>query len=577
MGYVKFFRAFVHKHKLLLLFAKVLLHLKRNGIKTTIKKIIWYNNKYFLWIKQNEPSIADLKLQRKLSFSYRPKISIVIQLYNTSLYLFRELLASVQAQTYDNWELCLADGSLKKNKKIEGLCAKDERIHYRFLGENKGISENTNEAIKFATGDYIAFMDHDDTLAPFALYENVKCINEQPDIEFIYSDEDRLINNKRCNPYLKPDFAPDTLRSCNCIMHFVVMKQSLTERIGTLNSDYDKAQDYDYVLRASEATTKIYHIRKILYHWRCPKTSPKHSSDSTLKIGAKALEAHMTRIGFRGTVKLENAIYYSIYDVIGNPSVSIIIPNKDYMSTLKICVDSILERSTYNNYEIVIIENNSEKEETFEYYRELEKHPKIRVLYYPEKGFNYSKLINLGVKNSSSDYIVQLNNDTEVITPNWLELMLGIAQRPDVGAVGAKLLYPDGSIQHAGLYMYYTDKQFQIRHIFHSNSIKNYIAVTGACIMSRKNLYEQINYMDESFPVSFGDINFCFVLRDKGFFIVYNPHVELYHYESKTRGQNNTPEKIAFANHEREYFFNKWAEKISTWDPYVRIEYLDFK
>jgi glycosyltransferase involved in cell wall biosynthesis len=377
--------AFVRRHKALRLFAKGLLSLKRNGIRETIKKI---NNKiksdYLLWIELNEPTSIDLKLQKKHSFSYRPKISIVIPMYNTSPYYFKKLLSSVKTQTYNNWELCLADGSPKRNKKIETLCAKNKRIHYRFLGENKGISGNTNEAIKLAAGDYIAFMDHDDTLAPFALYENVKYINEKPDVEFIYSDEDHLVDNKRHDPYIKPDFAPDTLRSWNYICHFVVMKRSLTEYLGELNSKYDGAQDYDYVLRASEATAKIYHIRKILYHWRRHKSSISKRSIDPFLTGLMPIQDHIERLGLKGTVKSDEkhpGYFHVIYDVIGNPSVSIVIPNKDYMTTLKTCVDSILGRSTYSNYEIVIVENNSENEETFTYYRELEKHPKIRVLY----------------------------------------------------------------------------------------------------------------------------------------------------------------------------------------------------
>jgi len=532
--------------------------------------VIWQKRDYLHWIKLNEPTDVDLKLQKHYLFSYQPQISIVTTIYKMSLNYFKEFLASIQAQTYDKWKLSIADSSPERNKSIEALCTEDKRIQYRFLGGDNGISENTNEAIKLATdGEYVAFMDYDETLSPFALYENVKCINERPDVEFFYSDEDCIVNGKRRNPVFKPDYAPDTLRSWNYIGHFVVMKRNLADSLGGLNSEYDGAQDYDLVLRASEATEKIHHIRKILCHNRRRKALSAKSSVAVTEAGARVIYSHIERLGLKGTVKPDEkhpGRFYVIYDVIGSPFVSIIIPNKDHMTTLKTCVDTVLERSTYANYEIVIVENNSEKEETFTYYRELEKHAKIRVLYYPEKGFNYSKLINFGVRNCSSDYIVQLNNDTEVITPNWLELMLGFAQRPDVGAVGAKLLFTDGNIQHAGMGAS-SDSLF---HILSSCHIMNYTAVTGACVMSRMKLYNVVGYMEDAFPVDFGDVDFCFKLRDKGFLIVYNPLVELYHHESLTRGgPNDTPEKLALFIKDRDAFFERWSDKICI-DPYYR-------
>jgi GT2 family glycosyltransferase len=566
---------FIRKHKLLRLLFKSLSFIIDKIINLLYILYKNRNNKgftrrdYINWIKINEPSYNDLELQKQHNFSYRPKISIVIPMYNSSFIYLKELITSIQKQTYDNWELCLADGSPEKNKRIEVICDADKRIRYLSLGKDNGISGNTNEAIKFANGEYIAFMYCDDTLAPFALYENVECINNHLDIEFIYSDEDYLINGKRRNPYFKPDFAPDTLRSFNFIKQFVVMKRSLAERLGNLNGEYDGMQDYDYILRASEATSKIHHIRKILYHQRCLNKSVL-LSDAVLEIGKKILEDHMKRIGFKGKVKREGAIYYPIYDVIGNPSVSIVIPNKDHITTLKICIDSILLRSTYTNYKIVIVENNSENEETFIYYRELEKHTKIRVIYYPEKGFNYSKLINFGVKNCTSDYIVQLNNDTEIITPNWLELMLGLAQRPDVGAVGVKLLYPDGSIQHAGVYLHSSGWFYLIKNKI--CGIQNYIALVGACVMSRKEAYEKIGYMDEEFQVSHGDVDFCLALREIGLYTVFTPLVELKHYEGKTRGYDNTPEKISLQYFEWILLSKKWQNFIKAGDPYIKNE-----
>jgi len=523
---------------------------------------------YQKWIIHNEPSNNDLELQKQHFFLYRPKISIVIPLYKVSLYYLKKLINSVQNQTYNNWDLYLTDGSPEINNFFKEICFKDGRIHYCFLGNNDNISEITNEAIKFSVGEYIAFMNYNDVLAPFALYEVVKTINNHLDIEFIYSDDDLLINGKRRSPYFKPDFAPFTLKSINYIKHFFIMKRSLVEHLGCLNSEYNGVQDYDYILRASELTSKIHHIRKILYHRHYIKTSTIFANN-ILETGKKVLEAHMTRTGFKGTVKRDGSIFYPIYDIIGKPSVSIIIPNKDNLTTLKICIDSILLRSTYENYEIVIIENNSENKETFIYYHELEKYKNIRVIYYPEKGFNYSKLINYGVKNCVSDFILQLNNDTEIITPNWLELMLGLAQHPDVGAVGVKLLYPDRNIQHMGIYLHPSGCFYLIKNKL--SGIKNYIALIGACVMSRKESYEKIGYMDERFKVSHGDVDFCLALHEAGLYNVFTPLVELIHHEGKTRGYDNTLEKLNLRFLEWVFLRMKWPKIVKAGDPFVNI------
>ena len=521
---------------------------------------------------QNEPNEKELQIQREKIFKYNPLISIVILIHNTSLSHFKQLLESVQAQTYSNWELCIADGSPKKNNKIAKLCKNDKQIHYIHLDEDKGISGNTNDAIKLTTGDYIIFMSFDDVLTPFALYEIVNCINYNPSLDFIYPDSDSIINNRRCNPCYKPDFSPDYLRSTNYIGHFMVVSKGLVLRLNGFNGKYDGAQDYDFVLRMSEVTTKIHHIHKILVHNRQDDLSIAKSSSKYLETGRQALAEHIGRLGYSGTVEILNGIYNIVYDVIGNPSISIIIPNKDLLETLKKCVESIVEKSTYTNYEIVIVENNSENEETFTYYNDLEKQTNIRVLNYPEKEFNYSKIINYGVQNCSSDYIVQLNNDTEIITNNWMELMLGFAQRSDVGAVGAKLYYPDGDIQHAGVF-FLTDRR-RLCHVFSVDAIRNYISVTGACLMSRRELYESVDYMDEKYAFSYGDVDFCFKLRSMGLFIVFNPYVELFHYESKTRGYDDTPEKQALCRQEYQQFLDRWSDAIDYGEPYIRTEYL---
>ncbi len=539
---------------------------------------------YQKWICNNELTNEDLKKQQNQNFNATPKISIVVPLYNTSIDFFRELLYSVEFQTYNNWELCLADGSEEKINEIEKMCRKDLRIKYKYIGENKGISGNTNEAIKLATGDFIAFMDHDDLLPLNSLYEIVKCINENSDVDFIYTDEDKITSNidLRFEPHFKPDYAPDTLRANNYICHFSVFRNDLVKSIGLFNSKYDGSQDYDFVLRASEKAKKIIHISKVLYHWRVHKQSTSMKFDVkpyVINAGKLAIEDHLKRIGLEGKVFLGiNSGTYGIdYKVKGNPKVSILIPNKDGVSILKNCVDSICNKTTYDNYEIVIIENNSEEERTFEYYKELEKNPKIKIIYYKEKGFNYSKIINFGVRNTNSDFVVQLNNDTEILTPNWLERMIGFCQRDDVGAVGVKMYYPDFTIQHAGLII---GCHQVASHVFKGlpkdksgyfgteNLIQNLNAVTAACIMTKRSIYEEVGFMNEKFAVSFNDIDFCLKIREKNKLIVYNPYVELIHYESKTRGNDLVPDKIERFKKEIDLFLETWKDKLDKGDEY---------
>ena len=539
---------------------------------------------YEKWIKANAPTDQELEMQTKTKFRKRPKISIVVPLYNTDTEFFRELLYSIHCQTYSNWELCLADGSNEPLEEIISMTKNDKRIKYKFLGENKGISENTNKALELATGDYISLLDHDDMLDISALYEVVKVINENNDVEFIYSDEDKFyfIDTPRYSPHFKPDFAPDTLRSNNYICHFSVFKKSLLEEIGGFNTEYNGAQDFDIILRATEKAKKVIHIPKILYNWRVHKGSTSMDTEAkpyAIEAGRKAVEAHLKRIGLKGIVSngIHPGTYMVDYDVIGNPKVSIIIPNKDGKDVLKTCIDSVLEKTTYQNYEIVIVENNSETEEIFEYYKELEKNSKIKVIKYEEKGFNYSKIINFGVKNSTGDYIVQLNNDTELITSDWIEKMLGFAQREDVGAVGVRLYYPDETTQHAGIIV----GCLQVAaHVFRGlpkenngyfgreKLIQNMNAVTAACIMTKKSIYEEVGYMNEKFAVAFNDIDFCLKIRETGKLIIYNPRVEFIHYESKTRGNDMDPDKIERFQREINLFLETWKDKLAAGDEY---------
>ncbi len=589
-------------------------------IKTVIRRIIRFikNEKelqygdYGGWIKYNEPKDADLKIQMKRKFDFEPKISVVVPMYNTKEKFFKELIKCMMDQTYSNWELCLADGSPKQNDNLKKYYEQDKRIKYKYLDGNLGIAGNSNAAIGMATGDYIALLDHDDVLADYALYEIVYNLNKFPNAEFLYSDEDKIDENgNRYDAYFKPDIAPDTLRCQNYICHFSVFKKELMEKLGGFRENYDGAQDYDIFLRMLEITDpkNISHVPKILYHWRVHNESTaklnSNAKNYAFEAGKKAIEDHIKRVGLEGTVSKGciDGIYRIDYKVIGEPKVSIVIPNKDGKDILEVCINSIFEKSTYKNFEIVITENNSETNEIFDYYKTLLKNDKIKIVNYNtgkrietedecsleytnknrrevKPGFNYSAIINFGVKNTTGEYVVQLNNDTELITPNWLELMLGFCQRKDVGAVGVKLYYQDETIQHAGIIVgiggiagnrFKSIPKSGHGYFAKESMIENLSAVTAACIMTPKSIYEEIGWMDEGLAVAFNDVDFCLKIREKGYLVVYNPFVEFWHYESKTRGQEDSPAKIKRFQGEMSRFEQRWPEILDSGDPYYNI------
>lgn len=589
-------------------------------IKTVIRKIIRFikNEKdlqygdYGGWIKYNEPKDADLKKQMSVKFELEPKISVVVPMYNTKEKFFKELIKCMMDQTYSNWELCLADGSPKQNENLKKYYEQDERIKYKFLNGNLGIAGNSNAAIEMATGDYIALLDHDDVLADYALYEIVYNLNKFPNAEFLYSDEDKIDENgNRYDAYFKPDFAPDTLRCQNYICHFSVFKKELLEKLGGFRENYDGAQDYDIFLRMSEITDpkNISHVPKILYHWRVHNESTaklnSNAKNYAFEAGKKAIEDHLKRIGLDGTVSegCIDGIYRVDYKVIGEPKVSIVIPNKDGKDILEVCINSIIEKTTYKNYEIVISENNSETEEIYEYYKTLLNNETIKIANYNtgklitkeeecsleytnnnrrkvKPGFNYSAVINFGVRNTTGEYVIQLNNDTELITENWLELMLGFCQRKDVGAVGVKLFFPDETIQHAGIIVgiggiagnrFKSIPKSGHGYFAKESMIENLSAVTAACIMTPKAIYDEVGWMDEELAVAFNDVDFCLKIREKGYLIVYNPFVEFWHYESKTRGQEDSPAKIKRFQGEMSRFEQRWPEILDSGDPYYNI------
>lgn len=528
------------------------------------------------------------KFQRRYKFSKDITFSILVPLYNTPMDFLEQMIESVKKQTYKKWELCLADGSDGQHSYVKDYCLnaaqRDSRIKYSKLVENRGISENTNECLKMATGDYIALFDHDDILEPTVLFEYMKVICEQ-NADFIYCDEDKFneFGGELYDANYKPDFAIDNLRSNNYICHFTVFDKSLIKKSGAFRKEFDGSQDHDLILRLTEQAKNIVHIPKVLYHWRVSNASvasDPYAKPYTIEAGKKAVAQHLERSGLKGKVEstlIHPNIYRIKYDIIGNPLVSIIIPNYNHVEELSRCIDSIINKSTYKNYEIIIVENNSD-EETFKYYDTLKKYDNITVVVYKtENEFNYSAINNYGVRFAKGEHYILLNNDIEIITPEWIEEMLMYSQRDDVGAVGAMLYYPNDTIQHAGVTLgVLTLAGHNFKHSPRGNCgyfgragyQHNVSAVTAACLMLPAKVYKEVNGLDESFAVSFNDIDFCMRIRQAGHLIVFTPFAELYHYESISRGDDESPEKRTRFVSEVERFQKRWKKELEAGDPY---------
>ena len=575
---------------------KGLREVSKNGLKKTYYKAksklrtnIVAEVNYDQWYRTICPTEEELNKQRETKFKFNPLISIVVPTYNTKVQFLEAMIESVRKQTYSNWELCIADGASTNQDTINMLKAyeeKDKRIKVKYLKENYMISGNTNEGLKIVTGDYVALLDHDDLLTEDALFEYVKILNKDRDVDFMYSDEDKIDEKELefFGPHFKQDWAPDTLRSYNYITHFSVFSKSLLDKAGNFNSEFDGSQDFDMILRLTEKANKVVHIPKILYHWRVHNESTAAGIDVkpyAIEAGRRAIEEHLKRKGIKGNVKRGNfsGCYKVEYDIIGNPKISIIIPNKDEVATLKKCINSIIKKSSYNNYEIIIVENNSIEKATFNYYNELKKISNIKVVKW-EKEFNYSAINNFGAKYCQGEYLLLLNNDTEVINNKWLEELLMHAQMQEVGIVGGKLYFSDDTIQHAGIVIGvngvadHIGKGFGRYENGHMGRLlikQNVSAVTGACLMIRKDVFNEVNGLTEEFSVAFNDIDLCMKVREKGYKIVFNPYVELYHYESKSRGAEDTPEKLQRFNREIELFHDKWGNNII--DPYYNINF----
>lgn len=529
----------------------------------------------------------ELEAQRTEVFPRSIKFSIVVPLYNTPEKFLHEMIRSVIDQTYADWELCMADGSDEAHGNVERICRqymrKDLRIKYQRLEENLGISGNTNACLEMATGDYIGLFDHDDLLHPAALHEVMRAICEQ-DADFIYTDENTFHEKPEdafC-PHFKPDYAPDTLRSYNYICHFTVFSRELLDEVGNFRREFDGSQDYDMVLRLTEKASKIVHIPEILYFWRAHSGSTAGDISAkpyTMDAARRALGEHLDRVGLVGEVEDSSipSTYRIKYTISGCPKVSIVIPNMDHADTLRTCISSILEKTTYENFEIVIIENNSRKEETFAYYDELKTDPRIQIVTWEGK-FNYSAINNFGVREAATgEYILLLNNDIEVITPDWLQEMLMFAQRPDVGAVGAMLYYPDDTIQHAGVVLGiggvagHAHKYFprgDFGYMSRATIAQDLSVVTAACVMLPRTVWDEVGGLDETFEVAFNDVDLCMRIRKAGYLIVWTPYAELYHYESKSRGAEDTPEKKKRFEGEVRRFQARWKSELAAGDPY---------
>lgn len=540
---------------------------------------------YEAWFARHKADKRVLRRQKHASFAQKPLISIVIPLYCTPLPYLKELIESVRRQSYENWQLCLADGSPDDKAKefLEKHYGREKRIVYQKLKENGGISANTNAAAELAKGEYLMFCDHDDTLEPDALYEIVKAINDT-DADVVYTDEDKVSMDGQhyFDPNFKPDFNLFRLRENNYICHIFVVRKSLTDETGMLRSEFDGAQDFDFILRCCEKAKKITHIPKVLYHWRCHMDSTAADPSSkayAYEAGRKAIREHYQRMGIDAKVDMTErpGWYRSHIKVQGNPMVSIIIPNKDHTDDLELCLFSMSRKSTYRNYEVLIVENNSEKEETFEYYKKLpERYPKVRVLTW-EKEFNYSAINNFAAEEAQGEYLLFLNNDVEILTPDWIEEMLQNCQQENVAAVGAKLYYPDDTIQHAGVVLGLGGIAGHIMcrasredpgYFGRMISVQEISAVTAACMMVKKSEFDSVKGFDETFQVAFNDIDLCMKFRAAGKKIIFTPYAELYHYESKSRGLEDTPEKQFRFDKEVKRFQEKWAQQLEMGDPY---------
>jgi glycosyltransferase involved in cell wall biosynthesis len=553
----------------------------------------WNRFKYGRWLDENFPDFIEIAKLRKLEqqLYYRPLISVVVPAYSPKQQFLRDCIESVQAQIYENWELCIVDDASpddETRKIIEEYAEHDKRIKYKFLKTNRHIADATNVAIEMAEGEFVALFDHDDLLWPNALYEVVNCLNKNKELDFIYTDEDKITEDRHFHlgPFFKPDWNPDFLHSVNYITHLSVIRKTLLDDLGGLRGDYNGAQDWDLFLRITSATKNIHHIPKIVYSWRVHDLSTAKDTKSkpyVIEAQKKAIEDDLRRKGYHDVLVQQDRKhkgYWNVqYPLQGKPLISIIIPTKNQYKVIKRCVNSIYKKSTYSNFEIVIVDTGSTDSKVLGWYKKLQKkHSNIQVVDWSEQPFSYSRSCNKGAEMAHGELLVMLNDDTEVITPNWLELMAGDAQRLEIGAVGCLLFFPDKyHIQHAGIgvglggvaansfsMMTLTQTMTATQHLM-VNTKHNMSAVTAACLMVRKSVFNEVGGFAEEFRVTYNDVDLCLRLREKGYENLYTPYVQLLHHESISVGM---PEEIAKRDTSE---FQKAKDLfVARWDKYIR-------
>lgn len=551
---------------------------------------------YIRWFNDHKLKQTEIPAQKNeaLEFKHRPLISVLLPTYNTPPKLLTQCIESILVQTYDNWELCIADDASPSEETVKTIkkYLDNPKIKTVFRESNGHIALATNSALELASGEFISLMDHDDLLSPDALFETVKVINEHPDADLIYSDEDKIEDDKwHVEPFFKPDWSPDFLLSCNVITHFATVRHSLMKRIGGFRAGSEGAQDWDLFLRITELTDKVYHIPKIIYHWRKTENSTAQASKSKPYAYVNQKKVFRDAIKRRSEAAVvethENMGFWRVkYEIKGDPMVSIIIPSKDHLGDLKKCLESIFAETSYPNIEVIVVDTGSTDKQVFSYYEMLGRGlNNFRMVEWKSKsGFNFSAACNSGAAVAKGQYLLFINNDMEVIDPDWVRALLEHAQRPKVGAVGGKLVFPDHTIQHAGVVItkegvafhpfYGLNEKTDIFSNIYINNVRNVAAVTGACLMVSKKKFEKVGGFDEKLKVTYNDVDLCIKLLDMGYLNIYTPFARLIHYESKSVGKITTADRDqAEVKKAYDLMQKRWPEYLAR-DPFYNDNFI---